>query len=332
MINFYIIFELSVIPLIFLVSYWGYSLERVKAIFYIFLYTFFFSFPFFIMLIVYSDKLKFNILNNRGEYIEINMLVYTIILGFILVKIPIWGIHLWLIKAHVEASTEGSIILARIVLKLSGVAFIKILFFLPPMTLKNRFFSSFLMAVRALGAIFLAWYTLRQADLKLLIAVSSVIHISFMFILFNIGSYFRFYTLILVILSHGLVSPIIFLILGLIYEETSSRSSIIIKGSLKNIIYVRIIWFIICIFNIAVPLSINFIAEIFFFYASASFNFLLCLTIAVLIFINGVFNMYAYCSIAIGQNKNNISQNLEASYAFNFYSVIFMVSLFFFFC
>lgn len=329
LINFYIMFELSVLPLIFLISYWGYSLERVKSMFYMFLYTFFFSFPFFIVLVIYSNQLNFNILINREKSIEINLILYILMLGFMLVKIPMWGTHLWLMKAHVEASTEGSIILARIVLKLSGVAFIKIIFFLPPLSLKYNFLSSILISARIIGAIFLSLYTLRQADLKLLVAISSVVHISFIFILFNFISYFRVNTLILVIVSHGLVSPIIFLFLGLIYEETSSRS-ILFKGILKNIIFVRIVWFFICIFNIAVPVSINFIAEIFFFYASASFNLLICIISAILIFINGVFNIYAYCSITIGQNKIYMSQYIEAMYVYKFYSVFVMVALFFF--
>lgn len=320
---FYTFFEISVIPLIFLVSYWGYSLERVKALFYIFLYTFFFSFPF-LLLIIFNVKIIpmdiFNINRNVGQT---NILITVSIITILLVKIPIWGLHIWLIKAHVEASTEGSIVLARVVLKLAGIAIIKIGFFLNNY---NYFLIiSLFSSIRIVGALLLSFIIMRQRDLKLMVAVSSIIHISFILILYTTRRSFSIQTLVIIIVAHGLVSPLIFLFLGLVYDRLSSRATANVKGALKRMFYVRIIWFILCIFNIAVPLSINFVAEIFFFLSCMRYSLLIAILASLLIFLNGLFNLYLFISISRGENNIIYDQIWNNNMSFFNYIIIMVV-------
>lgn len=326
LIIFYTFFEISVIPLIFLVTYWGYSLERIKAIFYIFLYTFFFSFPFLTLIIYISKTNSLNIFTTCINIAQTNILLTLCILTIIVVKIPIWGLHMWLMKAHVEASTEGSMVLASVVLKLAGIAIIKISFFLP---MYNYFLiSSFFCRVSITGAVLLSIIIIRQRDLKLIVAVSSIVHISFLLILYFINSYFSLNTLLLVIVAHGLVSPLIFLFLGTVYDHIATRTVLIVKGALKGVFFISIIWFVICIFNIAVPLSINFLSEVYFFLCSISYRFFITLIASLLIFLNGVFNIYIFISMTSGESKNTFSHVWDNGITFFNYTIISVVTIY----
>lgn len=147
--------------------------------------------------------------------------------------------HLWLIRAHVEASTEGSIILARVVLKLSGVAFLKAIFNINIRGI--QLYIVFFATITLTGSFFLTIYILRQNDLKLIVAVSSVVHICFIFLIYLNSTSVIIETLNLVIIAHGLISPLIFLFLGLHYDNMIRRNTIIIRGFLKSIFFASII-------------------------------------------------------------------------------------------
>lgn len=322
MIVFYIFFELSVVPLMLFISYWGYSLERVKSLLYIFLYTFRISFPFFVIIVFIRKTSSFQALIFPNSIRNLNALIVVIASTFMLVKVPLWALHIWLIKAHVEASTEGSIVLASVVLKLAGIAFIKIPLILPSISLSITSLVRVILTFGALGVIIMAFYTMRQRDLKLIIAVSSIIHIIFMLVLYYGGHSINLWALLLIIVSHGLVSPLIFLFIGNIYDQVSTRRSSLIKGILKSLLFISIIWFFLTVFNIAVPLSINFIAEIYFFFSSITYRYILTSISLCLVFLNGLFNIYLYVSMVSGQNRDYFYQMIPAEKTYLYYSVI----------
>lgn len=326
-ITFYIFFEISVVPLMLFIRYWGYRLERVKSLLYIFLYTFSMSFPFFIVINFIRKTSTYNILAPQDTLISLDLVLLLLASTFILVKVPIWMLHIWLIKAHVEASTEGSIILARVVLKLAGVAFIKLPLMFPGISINSNIITSTILTLSLTGAIIIAFYTIRQRDLKLIIAISSIIHIAFMILIYYTGHSISLWTLLIIIVAHGLISPLIFIFVGNIYDYISSRRRGIIKGALKRLTYVSIIWFFLTIFNIAVPLSINFIAEIYFFFNAMAYSYFLSVLGIVLIFINGLFNIYLYTSTASGQNKDYYYQTLTTEKTIFYYIVIFVVAV-----
>jgi len=126
-------FELSLIPLIFMIFGWGYQVERVQAAFYLIIYTVLGSLPLLVVFIYLFQInsllwLGFTVTVNPSQSLTISYIVVLVSLR-LLVKLPIYGLHLWLPKAHVEAPVAGSIVLAAILLKLRAYGFYRLLFF-----------------------------------------------------------------------------------------------------------------------------------------------------------------------------------------------------------
>ena len=247
----FIIFEFSIFPIIFLMISWGYQIERFIATNYFLIYAFFCSLPFFVMLMFFMNYIL------RIEFI-IDFIFYTkyIIFMFIpfLVKLPFYLLHLWLPKAHVEAPTIGSIILAAILLKIGGYGVIRII-----NLFKN--FSILLFLIGFFGTLFSSLSCCFQSDSKSLIAYSSIAHINFIII-----SLFLFFSKtkninIIVILSHGFISALMFFIVGILFYF-SLRRLIYFSSFSYKFISVVFIFLLILLSNFGVPPFLSSMREI----------------------------------------------------------------------
>lgn len=250
---FYVFFELNLLPLLFLLLKWGYNKDRIIARIYIYLYSILSSFTLFIVISVF--ELTNFIILSIIDYSIRKIFIIFIIIPF-LVKFPLFSVHLWLPKAHVERPIQGSIILAGVIIKLGLYAIWQFIFCF----LKVKI--NILICLSLIGGIYSSFICLGQTDLKRFIAYSSVAHIGISYSGLMRGSFIGFYSSINLSLSHAFISRGIFLISGFIYNRFNRRSLFLTKSIL--ILSPLIVNFILIIFfcNISVPFRISIIGEI----------------------------------------------------------------------
>jgi NADH-ubiquinone oxidoreductase chain 4 len=259
--NLYVIFELAVLPIFIIVIGWGYQTERLEASIRLLFYTIVASLP---LLGIYL-WIYFNCLTNKLILIEkilsfnnsrTRLIMIFCLLAAFLVKLPMYGVHLWLPKAHVEAPVFGSIILAAILLKLGRFG----IWVFSPYIYLDR--VNIFISISIIGGIFVRLLCLRLTDLKIIIAYSSVRHIGCVLIPIFLSNTLSAFRGILLIIAHGVRSSAIFLISFYLYQINYSRRLLITKGLLVRSRIISIFWFLILIINIAAPPTINLLAEI----------------------------------------------------------------------
>ena len=262
--SFYLFFEASLIPTLFLILGWGYQPERLQAGVYLILYTVCARLPLLIsisLILIYNHTLRFNYFRFLLPFLitPIKFIWFIIIIIAFIVKMPIYIFHLWLPKAHVEAPVAGSIILAGLLLKLGGYGLIIILFCFP---FNNFFLISLFSSLSLIGAVLCRLICLRQPDFKSLIAYSSVGHMALLIAGVLSFSTWGWAGALTIIISHGLCSSALFLLAYITYSTSQTRSLFLTKGLLSYTPILSLWWFIFSIFNIAAPPSINLLREI----------------------------------------------------------------------
>nr|YP_008081173.1 NADH dehydrogenase subunit 4 [Sogatella furcifera]AGH29094.1 NADH dehydrogenase subunit 4 [Sogatella furcifera] len=256
--SFYIYFESSVLPVFLLIYGWGYQPERIFASLYFFFYTLFSSLPLLLIILFLNNSLGYFYFGM--SYFSDNFYLYIFFMFSFLVKLPMFMFHLWLPKAHVEAPSCGSMILAGVMLKLGGYGLMRVFYLFMNMVKLNSFFF---ISLSLLGALYVSLFTLLQTDMKVLVAYSSVSHMSLVICGLMTLTSMAFLGSLFLMMSHGLVSSGLFYFVGCLFDRLSSRSLLLIKGLINFCPSFMMFFFFLISSNISFPPSLNLISEIF---------------------------------------------------------------------
>lgn len=293
LLSFYFFFEVSLIPTLIIIIGWGYQPERLQAGIYFLFYTLTASLPLFVVLfVIYKSIGSLEVI--LIEYKNLNFVGYIMFLGLIiafLVKIPIFFTHLWLPRAHVEAPVAGSIILAGVLLKLGGYGLVRVSYIFSGLLFK---FRGYLFGVRIMGMLYVGFICCRINDLKALVAYSSVAHMAL--VICGLFSYYTwgFRGALGIILSHGLSSSGLFCMVNLYYERLGRRRIYLMRGLILIMPLLSLIFFILCISNIAAPPTLNLLSEVFLIIGILKYDKLIFLVFPVASYLGALFTLYIF--------------------------------------
>lgn len=259
---FYIFFESVLIPMFLVIGIWGSRDRKIRAAYQFFLYTLAGSVCMLLgVLFLYfqtgTTDIHILLVSRLTETRQ--LFLWISFFASFAVKVPMIPFHLWLPEAHVEAPTGGSVLLAGILLKLGGYGFLR--FSIPLFPYASLYFTPFVYTLSLCGIIYASFTTLRQIDLKKIIAYSSVAHMNYVTIgLFTWntigmeGSY-------LLMISHGVVSPALFLLVGFLYDRHKTRLLRYYSGCGRMMPIFALFFLFFTMANISIPGTSSFVGE-----------------------------------------------------------------------
>nr|YP_009646729.1 NADH dehydrogenase subunit 4 [Gonioctena intermedia]APM86024.1 NADH dehydrogenase subunit 4 [Gonioctena intermedia]AVX29549.1 NADH dehydrogenase subunit 4 [Gonioctena intermedia]AVX29562.1 NADH dehydrogenase subunit 4 [Gonioctena intermedia] len=294
---FYLFFEISLIPTLILIIGWGYQPERVEAGIYLLFYTLLMSLP--MMILIFYLYMKFNSLAiHTFSYMSGNLFMYLCMNMVFFVKVPMFFVHLWLPKAHVEAPIAGSMILAGIMLKLGGYGLLR---FMVLFTDISSYINIVIFNISLIGGFFVSLICIRQSDMKSLIAYSSVSHMGLVLSGIMSLNLWGFWGALTMMLAHGLCSSGLFCLANISYERLYSRSLYLNKGLLNLMPSMALWWFLLCSSNMAAPPSMNLFGEILLINSLVSFNWMSMIFLSLLSFFSAVYSLFLYSYVQHGK-------------------------------
>ena len=347
---FFFFLELSVIPVFFIISYWG-STRRISAASFYFIYTIIgSSILFFGLLLIYkffgvwslrelfiiSTQFLFTFrehsvffdLENNFIIFWINLIFFLIFFG-ICVKIPSFPFYIWLTEAHVEANVVGSVLLAGLMLKISVYVYIRIC--LPFIFLITDSIKLICCIILIFSIIITSLQMFHHLDLKRIIAFSSIIHMNICFIGLIVGNIYGLLGSLFYMFGHAFVASSLFLCIGFLYESLGSRNLLFYRGLCGINYWFAFFFFSFCLANIGFPCFCNFIGEClvligFFFYWPSC-----CIFLCFFLFFLSAFFFTILTKILFGQ-VGDVSRFLIFSKKLKYASGDFLFMIFFLFC
>nr|YP_010554758.1 NADH dehydrogenase subunit 4 [Macrostemum radiatum]UYO79404.1 NADH dehydrogenase subunit 4 [Macrostemum radiatum] len=298
---FFVYFEASMIPILIFIIGWGGNFERIQAGMYMIFYTLFMSLPLLISIMV--------LFNLSGSLLMLysfkvfNVYLYLFLIMAFLVKMPMYMVHLWLPKAHVEAPVFGSMILAGVMLKLGGYGIIRLLSSLILLNMKLSYIFS---TISLVGGLYLSFVCLCQVDMKMLVAYSSVVHMSMVLLGIMSMSWLGVSGCVILMVGHGFCSSGLFYLIGIIYDRSKTRSLMLNKGMINLYPYLSLYWFLFLIINMGVPPFLNFFSELLLFMNIIFYSMNLMIVLMFMSFFSALYGVYIYTASQHGKLSSGL--------------------------
>ena len=306
---FYLFFEGGLIPMFLIIGVWG-GPRRVYSSFKFFLYTLLGS----VLLLLAMIYMYFEVgttdiptLMGYGFSAEAQTWLWLALFASFAVKMPMWPVHTWLPDAHVEAPTAGSVILAGVLLKMGGYGFLR--FSLPMLPLASDQFVPLIFTLSVVAVVYTSLVALMQEDMKKLIAYSSVAHMGFV----TIGI-FTFNTQgieggIFQMLSHGIVSAALFLVVGVVYDRIHSREIAHYGGLVNRMPIYAFTFMIFMLASVGLPGTAGFVGEILVLVGVYQVNTWVAALAALGVILSAAYMLWLYRRIIFGQlEKDDLKQ------------------------
>ena len=299
-VTFYMFFEGVLIPMFLIIGVWG-GPRRVYAAFKFFLYTLLGSVLMLLaILAIYFDAGTTDIPTLLQHRLPAEMQIWLWLAFFasFAVKVPMWPVHTWLPDAHVEAPTAGSVILAGVLLKMGAYGFLR--FSVPMLPYGTEFFTPLIFTLSVVAIVYTSLVALAQEDMKKLIAYSSVAHMGYVTVgIFTLnvqgmqGAIFQ-------MLSHGIVSAALFLLVGVVYDRLHTRMIDRYGGLAHQMPHYALVSMIFMLASVGLPLTGGFIGEFLVIVGAFQVNTWVALLTASGMVLGAAYMLYLYRQVIFG--------------------------------
>ncbi len=303
---FYVFFESTLIPMFVIIGVWG-GANRVYAAFKFFLYTLFGSLLTLVAILYLYVKSgnSFDILtwHKLSLPMSTQVIIFFAFLMAFAVKVPMWPVHTWLPDAHVEAPTGGSVVLAAIMLKLGAYGFLR--FSLPIAPDASHYLSGFMITLSLIAVIYIGLVALVQADMKKLVAYSSIAHMGFVTLGFFMFNDMSVQGGIVQMISHGFVSGAMFLCIGVLYDRMHSRQIADYGGVVNRMPKFAAFFVLFSMANCGLPATSGFVGEFMVILGAVKFNFWIGMLAATALIFGAAYSLWMVKRVVFGAIVND---------------------------
>ena len=303
---FYVFFEATLIPMFIIIGVWG-GPNRIYAAVKFFLYTLAGSLLSLVALIyLYNvSEGSFSLLDYYRLPLPLipQILIFLAFMTSFAVKVPMWPVHTWLPDAHVEAPTGGSVVLAAIMLKLGAYGFIRLS--LPIVPDASHALAGFVIALSLIAVVYIGLVALVQADMKKLIAYSSISHMGFVTLGIFIFNAHGLEGAIIQMISHGFISGALFLCVGVLYDRMHSRQIADYGGVANTMPVFAALFMLFAMANAGLPGTSGFVGEFMVIMGAVKANFWYAFAAATTLVFGAAYTLWMYKRVVFGAVANH---------------------------